>query len=204
MKKIMLAVIAIVLLFSIFGSNAQTTSSLDFVSIDRQFRNGQFIVKGHLLNHERDKTITGIKNGYILLCDANGKVRSKVALDSSLKNCSIGPSGSLAYSFTMDASKVKFDYAFDIYFEVEAKCTFGKAEEARSYDPYVPQPTSKPAPAPAPGPERVLCTVCKTTGSCKFCHGSGIYSNYGVSVICTSCNGDGDCFKCDGDGYYFR
>ena len=203
MKKIVLVILTVVLLVSLFGGETGSkAASMDFVSIDRQFRNGQFIVKGHLLNHS-DKTITGIKNGYILLCDADGKVRSKVALDASLKNCSIGPSGSLAYSFVMDASKVKFDYAFDIYFDVEAKCTFGKAKTARPYTPYVPQPTSKPAPAPDPGPERVLCTVCKTTGHCSFCDG-GVYTFLGKSNLCTSCHGSNDCFKCDGNGFYYR
>ena len=200
MKKILIAIIAVVLLMNFFGDDSAKASSMSFVSIDRKFINGQFIVKGHLLNHERDKTITGIKNGYILLCDANGKVRSKVALDSSLKNCSIGPSGSLAYSFTMDASKVKFDYAFDIYFEVEAKCTFGKG-----VNPPAPVPAPVPAPNPNPDPDPYRCSWCRGTGICDDCNGTRknphMKGSIWESLGCTLCESTGKCYKCGGDGY---
>lgn len=196
MKKILIVVIAAVLLMNIFGGDSAKASSMDFVSIDRQFRNGQFIVKGHLLNNETDKSITGIKNGYILLCDVNGKVRNKVALDASLKHCTIGPSGSLAYSFVMDASKVKFDYAYDIYFDVEAKCTFGKGVNLPA-----------PAPVPKPNPDdenRYRCSWCYGSGVCEDCNGTRknphMEGSIWESLGCTLCKSTGKCYKCGGDG----
>lgn len=195
MKKIVLAIIAVVLLMNLFGGESSQAAAMDFVSIDRQFRNGQFIVKGHLLNNSTDKTITGIKNGYILLCDANGNVKNKVSLDSSLKNCVIGPNGSMAYSFTMDASKVKFDYAFDIYFDVEAKCTYGKSEPAPQL-PVVPRPTDDTL-------NRYRCSWCRGTGVCDDCKGTGrskLKGSIWESLGCTLCERSGDCSKCGGDG----
>lgn len=41
------------------------------------------------------------------------------------------------------------------------------------------------------------CGVCRGTGYCKACQGTGIY---GISHTCGACKGTGDCSWCHGTG----
>jgi len=41
---------------------------------------------------------------------------------------------------------------------------------------------------------------CYSTGDCKYCHGSGVSTGYGVQSKCGACYGTGECKLCDGTG----
>lgn len=78
------------------------------------------------------------------------------------------------------------------------------------YEPdYAPEPHDEPECGACNGTNRCSgcdgrggqhCVSCNS-GYCKYCHGSGKSSSYGVESRCGACNGRGRCTLCDGHGF---
>lgn len=222
MKKWIIILIALIVLWNVFGNQDAPTDDTDFALLydiySCHWNNGTFYMQGTICNMSQTEDMLGLEDATLTVIDSNGLELFTVNVNRDfqqklrLRPCSMAP-----YNFT--AQNLKYDESE--YSSLTSglrgilNCSYHYSEcDGRSCDrchyvglsldenPFI-SDSGNNNNSTTDDTYAMKCTACRGTGICQTCKGDGKSRLKGVLAAfgCVLCDSSGDCHKCDGKGY---